>query len=339
MKTKYASLTVPGIEKNQIFDPDYFGNRDDSFYPYRRLREVFLEAGVELNTSDVNQGREVLFEIDMNIQPQGGRGARYGLLLEPVQIEPLNGSAQMIEQYRKVFTWNDLLVDGKRVVHLCLPNKPGNGFEFGFKNREALCCLIAGNKAAKHTDEQDLYSQRVKTIRWFEAHAPNDFNLYGTRWDCPPARSGLVGRLFSRVVNPVYRRLSLKPFPSYGGPVKSKQDALSRHKFSICYENTRQVGYITEKIFDCFFSGCVPVYWGAPNVEDYIPANCFVDRAAFSSHEDLYQVLVNMTEDRYISYQRSILTFLESDEAQIFYAEHFAKTVANTILGDLEYIA
>ena len=48
--------------------------------------------------------------------------------------------------------------------------------------------------------------------------------------------------------------------------------------FAICYENARDIpGYITEKIFDCFFAGCVPIYWGgAPNVTDHIPANTFI---------------------------------------------------------------
>lgn len=37
-------------------------------------------------------------------------------------------------------------------------------------------------------------------------------------------------------------------------------------------------GYITEKIFDCFFPGVIPIYWGAENVTDYIPQDTFIDR-------------------------------------------------------------
>jgi hypothetical protein len=42
--------------------------------------------------------------------------------------------------------------------------------------------------------------------------------------------------------------------------VDSKKNTLEKYKFSICYENARDIpGYITEKIFDCFFAGCVPI--------------------------------------------------------------------------------
>ena len=36
-------------------------------------------------------------------------------------------------------------------------------------------------------------------------------------------------------------------------------------------------GYVTEKIFDAFKAGCVPVYWGAENITKYVPAECFID--------------------------------------------------------------
>ena len=46
---------------------------------------------------------------------------------------------------------------------------------------------------------------------------------------------------------------------------------------------------VSEKIFDCFAAGNVPIYWGASNVTDYIPEDCFIDMRSFSSFEELYQ--------------------------------------------------
>ena len=34
-------------------------------------------------------------------------------------------------------------------------------------------------------------------------------------------------------------------------------------------------GYITEKIFDSFFAGVVPIYWGAENITDYVPKSLY----------------------------------------------------------------
>ena len=49
---------------------------------------------------------------------------------------------------------------------------------------------------------------------------------------------------------------------------------MQHYRFYICYENTEGVeDYITEKIFDCFAAGFVPIYWGASNIEKYIPKN------------------------------------------------------------------
>ncbi len=114
----------------------------------------------------------------------------------------------------------------------------------------------------------ELYSERIRAIRWFEKNQPSQFDLYGKGWDLtlPPNLSP-----FRPVLQPLYD-LVFPHYPSYRGGITSKRAILKHYKFSICYENARDIpGYITEKIFDCFFAGCVPVYLGASNVTDYIP--------------------------------------------------------------------
>jgi hypothetical protein len=56
--------------------------------------------------------------------------------------------------------------------------------------------------------------------------------------------------------------------PAYGSP--EFFHFISKFKFVISMENSAQDSYITEKIFHGFFAHNVPVYWGAPRVEDYI---------------------------------------------------------------------
>lgn len=117
-------------------------------------------------------------------------------------------------------------------------------------------------------------------------------------------------------------------YPSYKGAIKSKREILQKYKFAICYENVRDIpGYITEKIFDCFFAGCVPVYWGAPNITDHIPADTFIDRRAFKSYEELYNYLKNMSDEDYIDYLDAIKNFIKSDKIYPFSAKCFAKTL------------
>lgn len=110
---------------------------------------------------------------------------------------------------------------------------------------------------------------------------------------------------------------------------------LEKYKFAICYENARDItGYITEKIFDCFFAGCVPIYWGADNITDHIPKECFIDKREFDSYEKLYDFLRNMSDEVYMKYLNDIEKFLRSEKAYFFSSECFVKTIIETVISD-----
>lgn len=47
-----------------------------------------------------------------------------------------------------------------------------------------------------------------------------------------------------------------------GGPVNDKLDFIKNYKFNLAIENADVDGYVTEKIFEPFVAGCVPIYWG-----------------------------------------------------------------------------
>ncbi|WP_394958760.1 glycosyltransferase family 10 domain-containing protein [uncultured Helicobacter sp.] len=42
----------------------------------------------------------------------------------------------------------------------------------------------------------------------------------------------------------------------------SKRKWLENYKFNICFENGSYPGYLTEKLFDAYIAGCIPIYWG-----------------------------------------------------------------------------
>ena len=43
----------------------------------------------------------------------------------------------------------------------------------------------------------------------------------------------------------------------------NKAEFLKQYRFYICPENASVEGYVTEKLFHCMGSGCIPIYWGA----------------------------------------------------------------------------
>ncbi len=53
------------------------------------------------------------------------------------------------------------------------------------------------------------------------------------------------------------------------GRVPYKEMGLNDYMFSVAMENARSPGYFTEKILDCFATGTVPIYYGAPDIGDF----------------------------------------------------------------------
>lgn len=49
------------------------------------------------------------------------------------------------------------------------------------------------------------------------------------------------------------------------------------HKFSFALENAQNPGYTTEKIFDAFAAGCIPIYWGDPTIENEFNPKAFIN--------------------------------------------------------------
>jgi hypothetical protein len=53
---------------------------------------------------------------------------------------------------------------------------------------------------------------------------------------------------------------------------------LNQYKFIICFENSYiNDGYITEKIFNCFFSNSIPLYSGSERIHDYFNSDSFIN--------------------------------------------------------------
>lgn len=326
-------LVGAGSIGNRLFDAS--NHPDGLFDKWAALRQRFARQGVLL-TATGEADIAPAFELHLNAQRRVNRRPAYVILSECHWIHPPNGRLPLLQQYRLRFGWNDELCTRGLATKIQLGFPLGPHPADGFAGRPLLCCLIAANKAlpAWHR-ENDLYRERVRTIRWFEAHALGGFKLFGQGWNLSAKLPGLTGRIVHRIERalPIERR----PFPSWCGTVARKHDVLAATRFCICYENVGGLpGYITEKIFDAFTAGCVPVYWGAPNVQDYIPAECFIDRRAFASHEELYAYLKGITEKRYREYQEAIRAFLESPRAYPFSAEAFAETVVTHIVADLK---
>jgi hypothetical protein len=67
------------------------------------------------------------------------------------------------------------------------------------------------------------------------------------------------------------RVLNNRPLPGPDLGSASKLALLSGYRFNLAFENSLCRDYVTEKLYDPLRAGCVPVYFGAPNVSSFVP--------------------------------------------------------------------
>ena len=339
--------------QDDLFNPFSTRNRDDCLEPFRVLRDVALQHDIELHTPDVNKLRKKSpdFNLFLESVPVDNKapGLNFLIRFETELTVPINAKKSYLDQFDLIFTWDRFLLESSRRQDASIPVSMPNLIEIRtpnpipvtqsekiplFPERSIFCCLISSNRHANVDDPRELYSERVRAIRWFENNAPDDFVLYGNGWTVPMKRFGVRGKALYRLEKICNIVLLRKAFTSYRGPIKEKQSTLKKAKFCICYENVRDIrGYLTEKIFDCFFSGCVPVYWGAPDVTADIPEACFIDFKKFSSYDDLYYYLKNMSEKEFLAYQDAAHHFLRSNQFLPHGSYAFANIITKAIIN------
>lgn len=332
---KKASIVVSkDYSSNKLFDlSDPRLNRDNCLRPFVLLKDEFAKRGFDLSTNDINSESESDIVI-YNEMPKGSfpsnREKSFLLIFESEIIRPDNWNKEAHKYFRKIFTWNDKYVDNSIYYKMNFPNNI-EFTEVEEKKRPHLVTLIAGNKSAYHPLE--LYSERKKTIEWFEKFHPNDFDFYGIGWTVRDFGPSFIGKVLKKLK--MGKIIKPKNYTCYKGAVSNKFQTLREYQFSICYENGRDItGYITEKVFDCLFAGTIPVYWGPQNIGDHVPSNCYIDRTNYKTHEELFKYLKNMSLEEIQNYQRSIVEFLKSDRVNEFSSEHFAENIAQRIFDE-----
>ena len=294
--------------KNIYFYTGFFGlenkGRDIYFYG-QNLSAICREKGYTLKiTSSLdpkdlqNLYKLVIFDLEGIPRKKLKKYPQNRLVLflwEPPSTVPRNYQLKYHRYFSKIYTWNDALVDNRKYFKFYYPEKREMVVDKKPFSEKKLLTMIARCKSSRHPDA--LYEKREEAVQFFEGK--EGFTLYGPSWD--------------------------KKYKNYQGRVSSKE-VLKDFRFSLCYENMQNIlGYVTEKIFDAFHFGSVPVYLGADNITEYVPENCFIDRRKFRSLDELNYYLNAMTEEEYQLYLENIKTFLKSEKTKLFSPEHFAE--------------
>ena len=329
--TLYSNYSIN--DNNNIFKEDSEKLSIDSKEPHIKLKESFKNLGYDLSTKDINEVESssftIFYDMPAGINKINIPDNSYLILWECEVIAPSNWVLKNHLKFKKIFTWDNFLVDNVKYFKIQYPNK----LNFSVKPYEEkkLVTMLAGNKYSSHPLE--LYSYRKTIIRWFEKNKIDDFEFYGIGWD------KLVTS--NRYFNFLLKKLNLNEllsskYQNYKGFVNDKKDALENYKFCFCFENSiNEEEYISEKIFDCFSSGTVPIYFGSKKINNTIPSDTMILYSEFKNINDLYQYLTSMKKTDYDEIILNIENFLKSKEASIYSIEHFTELITKNIISDL----
>lgn len=300
---------------NKIFSDKSSPN---SFYG---VKDAVSQHGIEMNTIDVETGRspDVLLFADLPYPWDPSRWKRLLstnckkilMVLESPLINPFNHMKSLHRHFDEIYTWNDQMVDGGMYYKLNIPQLDFNTREKPVNfNDKKLIVSVLSNKSAPlflkilNPFKSSLYEEREKAFNFFDNKPEDVFCLYGRGWNSPKKFS-LKEKVFG-----------YKKYKNYKGEVEDKLELLSSFKFCLAFENSSAPGYITEKIFDCFKARAVPIYYGAPNIESYIPKEAFIHMRDFNSLEALMDHVRSIEESEYNEYISKADDFMSSKTAQ-----------------------
>jgi hypothetical protein len=314
------------LEKNKLFAlDDPVLNRDDQLLYFFRLKESIIKRKNIVNTADYleNLRGDGSFEYysfgnySRFLSMSSGTDLRAFILMEPPSAFP--------------YIYKALPAISNRFQYIYVHNTEGDGFSIKHVDKSKLrkfyhpipyrgvleslwaeerirkILLINGNHRPLNSN-RELYSLRIKYIAGLQKI--NLIDLYGRGWD----------RWWSGNSRWLPYWLNRKAILSaWKGSCNSKFELMGCYEFALCIENTEMLGYISEKIFDCFYSGVIPIYFGAPDIDKYIPNNCYIDLRNFSNYVELIDRLNSLTKPDLERYRLNIKNFMSSKNLDPFY--------------------
>lgn len=302
---------------NKLFSYDKALNRDDGLSVWRYLKKYCFEKNININTIDLwNEKDDNCEDVFVSLNHKKNSVLKNNKFKKRIlfQFEP---PVVMLDVYKNI---NHLSEIYDEIFLSCTLNNSKCGY-FNWPqphndvipnyweniNRYFLTMINANKKPRSR--HKELYSERIKAVEFFSGN--NDIDLYGFEWDKRPF---FPYWFYKSALQKVYR-----------GSVESKYQTLSKYNFAICFENMIMSGFVTEKIFDCFYAGTIPVYLGAPDIEKYVPKECFIDMRNFKDYGESRQFLKSLTKSEINAYKENAREYLESEQFEPYTKEHFAE--------------
>jgi len=161
---------------------------------------------------------------------------------------------------------------------------------------------------------RSVWDQALATPIPAKTAATSTVMLQSARFDLS-GRNGFARELMAHIKIDSYGRfLNNRQLETEDRGHETKIALIGDYKFCLAFENAIAPDYVTEKFFEPFISGTVPVYRGAPNADLFAPGpNSFVDASKFSGPKELAEFLIYLDNNddayrRYFSWREAGLS-------------------------------
>lgn len=349
-------------DDDQLFHPTPAQNRDDCLAPFLHLAEALRARGIAVHTADrLAANRDVN---RVNVYFSMGNIRRYEALskrpdtvlsafvtLEAPIICPstFRELPRVSRRFNRIFSFTtpeavaDFGCAGLEFQRFRFPQAYDRVFDDLWRREDRGFLIMINVNKLPRLRWNELYTERLRAMAYFAENA--EIDLYGVNWDSMPYITGetWIPATLTRARRAIWRNLPLVKLyryedvarKVYKGPVDSKYQALARYRFAVCYENLILPGWVTEKMIDCLLAGTVPIYWGAPDITDYVPEDCFIDRRRFETYDDLLAFLRSVSDREVRRYKENARDYLASELYRPFTKEAFAGLFLRSIEEDV----
>ena len=276
-----------------------------------------------------------------------------GYAVETEHFWPNNYDRSILSRYKAFFHFDEeFLARNEWAIKTTEPRHLSSQY-FDYEimdwaERDFFIVCINRNKNYKTKCNYNGYEERVKFMRSYlrddKCQAIGSLALYGAGWDYPPKPAGFIDHYIFRTLQVFQLRWISKliygrpiPAPVWRGPISTKSLVLSRSRFGLAIENVYyRKGYVTEKIFDCIRSGCVPITKGDPITSFKIPKSLYINIDDFDSYDDLFAYMREYDSHTYTEWLNARLHFIETADFRAGTAEYFAKNIVRKIASLLQ---
>ncbi|MGH7617091.1 MAG: glycosyltransferase family 10 domain-containing protein [Gemmatimonadaceae bacterium] len=352
------------FERDQLFGADSARGlgADTMNAPYLHLRDWFAERGVRVHTADRLMRGEVGGK--RNIVMSFGLRGRYHALgrrddvvlstffaFESPVVDPklYRAFPDIARHFKRLYSFSDadslVPVVGQRVemLHFEIPYPIDRIRDDLFDRTERKFLVVINHNKLPPLYWNELYTERMRAVEFFAR--TKDIDLYGKAWEGPAFLMGIPpwvpGRIqhAHRWMRKQWQRVRPDPLlvaarTVYRGFVPDKLATLGEYTFSLCFENVVVNGWITEKLFDCFVTGTIPIFLGAPDVKDYVPRECFIDMRDFANYEELRKFLKAVSPSEIARYKEAMRAYMASESFKRFGNQRFTELIGRLVEED-----